>query len=321
MDRELLNIVGFGHHTSHDYAPKKVVLRGGRETVVWVHKGTGHGILDPENWFQEGYYGEEYRKEFTGDAKGHHISPSEHLKMFRDLNKKQFEKFSHALGPATSYLEVGCSFGGVLDLVVNHGVGTYEVVEPNVQDANYVKDRYPNAKVQNLLLEDADLQPESYDVIVSFEVLEHTVSPTDFLLKLHRSLKRHGAIYLEVPNHDDALLSCYDGDITYNNFYYHKAHIHYFTLESLTELCHECGFDGIAESFLMYPFFNHVYWHFNKGPQPTARQALSLPVPTDGVSAAQLDINLFYERVEKEYEELLNKNKVGDCIFFRGTKQ
>ncbi len=122
-----------------------------------------------------------------------------------------------------------------------------------------------------------------------------------------------------MPNHDDVLLSTYKNS-SYQEFYYHKAHIHYFTKDSLLLLCRECGFDGRVISFLMYPFFNHVWWHQNHKPQSSAGVALSTPVPTDGNTALEKEINNFYKKVEKEYEALINANMLGDCLIFQGRK-
>jgi SAM-dependent methyltransferase len=170
--------------------------------------------------------------------------------------------------------------------------------------------------VHNSLLEKAKLQNDYYDVAVSFEVLEHIVCPLMFLNTIKGSLKKGGTLVLEVPNHNDALLSCYKEEISYKDFYYHKAHIHYFTPTSLSDLCRYCGFKGEVSSFLMYPFFNHVFWHQNLGPQPTAEIALSTPKPTN----SWVVINDFYKKVEKEYEKLINVNMIGDCLIYRGKK-
>ena len=66
----------------------------------------------------------------------------------------------------------------------------------------------------------------------------------------------------------------------------------------------------------MYPFFNHVFWYHNLGPQATAKIALSTPEPTNSWAI----INDFYKEVEKEYEKLINSNMIGDCLVYRGKK-
>jgi len=70
----------------------------------------------------------------------------------------------------------------------------------------------------------------------------------------------------------------------------------------------------------MYPFFNHVYWVQNSGPQATAALALSLPKSTSLSTNIQKKINNFYQDVEEQYEQLINSNGVGDCLIFKGIK-
>ena len=79
------------------------------------------------------------------------------------------------------------------------------------------------------------------------------------------------------------------------------------------------GFEGHISSFLMYPFFNHVWWSQNHGPQDCAFSALSTPKPADN-SPAGKTINDFYKRTELEYERMINEYALGDCLIFQGRK-
>ena len=320
MNKEFLKQVGLGHYRHQNFQPEKVILRKGDEATIWVHQQTGHAVLDSESWVKEDYYGEDYRNEFSGNSTGKKIESKKHLEMYKELNEKQFAQFKDHLNEETKFLEIGGSFGGIINNVLKRGVKLCHIVEPNIKDASFLAEQYQTAEVYNNLLEDANLDQDFYDIAVSFEVLEHIVNPKSFLSKINTVLKKNGIVHLEVPNHRDVLLSCYNKNIEYNKFYYHKAHIHYFTAESLNDLCNSCGFDGKVSSFLMYPFFNHVYWHHNKGPQQTANAALFLPTPTKNQSEIEQKINLFYKRVESEYEELINNYMVGDCLFYQGRK-
>jgi len=319
LDKSVLEVVGFGNTEPGDYQPKPVVLRDGREGMVWVHRETGHGILDPELWESKNYYVEEYRNEYS-PIPGEKCAPSDRLNILNDLNEKQFNFFESYLSRECRYLEIGCSCGGILRKVLDFGVDICHAVEPNKQDADFVKKHYKQATVYNTSLEDTNLTPDYYELIVSIEVLEHAKSVRDFLLKCYVLLKDSGVIHLEVPNHNDALLTLYKYT-GYDKFYYHKAHIHYFTKESLEKLCSECGIEGEASSFVMYPFFNHVWWCQNQRAQSSAVEALSTPLPTDGKTEAGKAINEFYKRSEMKYEELLNKHTLGTSLMFQGKKQ
>jgi len=319
INENVLEKSGFSNTLPKDYSRKAVVLRDGRDATVWVHKKTGHGILDVQFWEEQNYYSEDYRKEFGAKIE-ERVSPSEHLAIYNDLNEKQFQTFSSNLTRETRFLEIGSSFGGILNKVANAGVAICHGVEPNKKDVEFVLKNNKKAKIFNSTFEEAELPDEYYDVIVGIEVLEHAVSPRLFLKKCFNVLRGNGLIHIEVPNHDDVLLSAYKNS-SYQGFYYHKAHIHYFSKDSLLLLCRECGFDGSVISFLMYPFFNHVWWHQNHKPQSSAVTALSTPIPTEGNSSAEKAINDFYKKVEKEYDSLINANMIGDCLIFQGRRR
>ncbi len=319
LSSEHLQLAGFGNHQPDDYQPRQVTLRDGRRTQVWVHRETGHGILDASCWEDSRFYEQAYREEF-GPELSAQTPPEERLTIYEALNQKQFDAFAELLDPGSRFLEIGCGAGGILERALESGVGECHGVEPNRDDANFVARRLPGAKVFNDVFQEADLPGSFYDVAASIEVLEHVASPRAFLQKCCAVLKPGGRIHLEVPNLDDVLLSTYR-DNGYQDFFYHKAHIHYFTRESLTRLCAECGFEGEARSFVMYPFFNHVWWHQNGGPQSSAQAALAIPRPTRGDTTAEQAINGFYRRVEAEYEALVNDCMLGDCLVYQGSSR
>jgi len=319
IDESILEMVGFNDTSPEDYLSKAVTLRDGREAVVWVHKKTGHGILDNGFWEKQDYYNQDYRNEFGAKIK-EKVSPAEHLEIYKNINEKQFNTFASNLTGKTRFLEIGCSFGGILNKVASAGVAICHGIEPNENDVEFVRKSNKNSKIFNSTFEETKLPNEYYDMIVGIEVLEHTVSPYLFLKKCFDVLRRNGLLHIEVPNHNDVLLSAY-GNRGYRNFYYHKAHIHYFTAASLDLLSHRCGFYGNISSFLMYPFFNHVWWYQNHKPQLSAITALARPLPTDEKSPERKAINRFYEKIENEYETLINSNMLGDCLIFQARKK
>jgi 2-polyprenyl-3-methyl-5-hydroxy-6-metoxy-1,4-benzoquinol methylase len=319
INNDTFKTVGFADTCGEDYLEKQVVLRDGRDAVVWVNKKTGHGILDPKYCESQDFYSEDYRKQFSAEI-GRKVKAVEHLKIYNDLNEKQFRIFAHLLDKKTKFLEIGCSFGGILKRVAQFGPTVCHAVEPNKEDAEFVKAENKQVEIFNTTFEEAPLKNDFYDMIVSIEVLEHVVSPGKFLEKCFKVLKKGGIIHLEVPNHDDVLLSTYENK-AYKNFYYHKAHIHHFTKDSLELMCRQYGFDGQASSFLMYPFFNHVWWTQNQKPQPSAVSALAGLQPTDAKTVAKKAINNFYKKTEQDYEKLINDFMLGDCLVFQGKKK
>ena len=72
-------------------------------------------------------------------------------------------------------------YGGIVSRVDNHGVKECHVIEPNVLDSSFVKERNPNVIVHNSLFDDVNLSNDYFDVIVAFDVVEHVFNPKDFL--------------------------------------------------------------------------------------------------------------------------------------------
>ena len=71
----------------------------------------------------------------------------------------------------------------------------------------------------------------------------------------------------------------------------------------------------------MYPFFNHVSWNQSKGPQRSAKIALEIPQLASEESAAGIEINKFFAQVKQDYESIVNRHMVGDCLIYQGKKK
>ena len=79
-----------------------------------------------------------------------------------------------------------------------------------------------------------------FDLITVSHVMEHLLSPIDFLLALRRLLPADGHVFIEVPNCDPRC----NLDIHKSNLV-HGQHIHYFTKESLNIAAQSAGFDCV----------------------------------------------------------------------------
>jgi len=318
MNKSLLSEIGFVNYNLNDFYKKSITLRDGRDTNLWVHKLSGHGILDKSLWPKEDFYTEEYRTQFSSNSDGKKQKCEEHIRVQKNLNTRQFELFNKFLTEDTKYLEIGCSFGGVTSQVYNFGVDECHVVEPNVEDTNFVKENCKNVKVFNSTFEDVGLNENYYDIIVAFDVVEHVYSPGNFLKKCYSLLRNGGRLVIAVPNHNDVLLANYECD-KYKKFYYHKAHINYFTSNSIKDLCKLNGVYGQVKSFLDYSFFNHVFWYQNNNPMVSGDTAFIGKV-IDSNDTFSNKINEFYKNTELEYEKLINENMAGGALIFNGVK-
>ena len=322
MNKEFLKILGLDFYLVSDFVQKDVQLRDGRNAIIWIHRTNGHGILDKKFWPEEvieNYYEREYRTEHSANSDGKHFESDGHFNLYRKVNENQFKHVKPYLNDSTKYLEIGPSFGGIVSQVVDCNIKECHIIEPNKSDAEYVQAKHNDVKIYNSKIENTKLPIDYYDIVTSFEVLEHIISVKSFLESCLKTLKPNGDIIIEVPNHNDVLLTCYKSSM-YKKFYYHKAHIHYFTADSLIDICGHYGFKGEVESLQIYPLFNHINWCINNEPQQSATDAIHTPIPTNGSTIAEKTINEFYKRVESEYDQLINSFKLGGELIYKGKK-
>jgi SAM-dependent methyltransferase len=117
--------------------------------------------------------------------------------------------------PKGSLLEFGCGSGYFLEQAARYferSVG----VDFNEKAVNECQRRNLDARV----IEIAELEDQSYDVVATFQVLEHVPNPGETLRQLVRLLRPGGQLIVAVPN-EDSLLG--DLDSNYLNLPPHHA--------------------------------------------------------------------------------------------------
>ena len=316
--KSILEKVGLKEiYNPNDFLPKEIKLRDGRDAILWVNQIDNHGILDDDYWEDENYYKKNYRVEFSSVLNSHTKS-EEHLEIYKKINEKQYHQFSEKINSQTCFLEIGSSFGGIANHINKLKLQNKDFIEPNEDDYYFCKNKFEECNFINSNFESFNFEKKQYDLIVSFEVLEHIFNLSTFIQKVNSILKIGGAVNFEVPNHNDALLVNYQ-NLGYKNFYYHKAHIHYFSPSSLKTIFNFFGIEGKVYGYQMYPLFNQVNWLYNNVPQKTAIEALNIP-KLDNRLEKNIFINNFFEKIQNEYYTLVEENLISDCLIFKGKK-
>jgi SAM-dependent methyltransferase len=103
--------------------------------------------------------------------------------------------------PKGRLLDIGCASGIFLDEASRR---SWEVVglEPNTHLAAKAAERVPSARVLSTTLEEAELEPGSFDAVTLWDVLEHVTDPPGFLSSCRRLIKPSGRVLLKVPDLD-----------------------------------------------------------------------------------------------------------------------
>jgi SAM-dependent methyltransferase len=156
----------------------------------------------------------------------------------------------------TRLLEIGCGSGGFLDAVLPY-VGEAVGVEPDAASRDWIKERL-GVSIRERIDEFRNRR-EAFDLVVLFHVLEHVVDPVDFLLGIKPLLKPTGKLVIEVPNVDDVLVSVYKIQ-AYLRFYYQKAHLYYFSVDTLAQVFKKALLSADMKGIQRYDLSNHIRW-------------------------------------------------------------
>ena len=93
--------------------------------------------------------------------------------------------------------------------------------------------------MQKGVLTPSNYDIESFDIITSFEVIEHINNPTEELNNFHKLLRKGGIIYVTTPNFNSILR--YRLKSAYNVICY-PEHLSYYTPKTLKKVFKQSGF-------------------------------------------------------------------------------
>ena len=173
------------------------------------------------------FYAEDYRKIYGGEASLE--------------SEKRHAEMAFNLMPKGSHLDIGCSTGQLIKLTGGLGIEPneqhYEMAVKLCQDAHQGTVYYGTFE---------DFKPVSvatmfatryqrFDIITMLNALEHVISPTAVLQKIHSLLNDGGHVLISVPN----LLSTHI-NIPVDAFL-SNAHLYNFTAATLGIMMSKCG--------------------------------------------------------------------------------
>ncbi len=146
-------------------------------------------------------------------------------------------------------LDVGCGVGALVALARKKGWDAVGI-DPSPKAVELAK-QVLDLEIRQAYLQDADLEPESFDVIVLLAVLEHAFEPVAVMNHVRRFLKPGGRVIFSTPNLDNLTYHLMRAKPEYDWFI--KEHINHFTITTHRALLEKTGF--------MQPEF-HMCGHF-----------------------------------------------------------
>jgi 2-polyprenyl-3-methyl-5-hydroxy-6-metoxy-1,4-benzoquinol methylase len=134
-------------------------------------------------------------------------------------------------------LDVGCGIGYFLEVAKERG---WEVYGTEYTDRAIEICEGKGIAMKQGKLDPSNYEPETFDVITSFEVLEHINNPVEEITNFNSLLRKGGLVYLTTPNFNSLLRhrlkDRYDV-ITY------PEHLSYYTPSTLKKLFVNHGFN------------------------------------------------------------------------------
>lgn len=166
-------------------------------------------------------------------------------------------------------LDFGCGYGFFIELMKKRGY-EFDGIEISEERLRICKDRLgeysKNIRKCNLLTEEIPLELKArYNLVTMFHLLEHISKPIEFLKKIYELIDEKGLLVVEVPNVDNLMM---EASKEFNDFFYIRDHVAYYTPQLLRRVVEESGFRVIQQKGnQIYGLTNHMNWILNGCPE------------------------------------------------------
>lgn len=213
-----------------------------------------------------------------------------------------------------SVLEVGCGAGELLYRIRPH-VREVAGIELNRGFVDFInKDLGMTAWAQDV--NKIDFKGRKFDFIISVATLDHLPNPLETLLTMKGLLSDNGEMFIIVPNRDEALNFFIPGDnqVKFNTFFWHKAHMFYFTSATIEKLLNKAGFAVEITCMHQYSMMNFLHWYFTGTPQKGSVGAVAGLRPFIGNSDFETRMNEMFEEMELRFHRIMNETMRGDFL-------
>ena len=223
---------------------------------------------DPFDQFKQGYGAltkEQIKEDMdrrydTGNA---YPNPSYWIHAHHTTLEKTFVELIGATGDGKRVLEIGCGSGGI---AAHHLPNAAYILATDLSNSALAIAREFFSARQNIEFvqsdaESIDCPDESFDLVVSKEVIEHLIEPMMLLKKAHRLLRPGGKLVLSTPNKDSFHLRV-NRLFGRADFMCAGDHIREFTYGEMQEMLVAAGFveeQAIGVTFLPYHYVEGVF--------------------------------------------------------------
>lgn len=179
-----------------------------------------------------------YHKKFADEAAD--------LQFDLSLAKKHFDLISRYRKPGC-ILDIGCSVGLFLNFAQENGWKAFGI-ELSPDTSEIARDKY-GLNVRTGQLEENTFEPEYFDVVTMWDVIEHLENPVSVLSIVRHILKPRGILLCETPNIDGLFPRLSYKIANTLNYWPHPeppGHLFQFSKQTFERLLALSGFEIIA---------------------------------------------------------------------------
>lgn len=156
-----------------------------------------------------------------------------------DLTIQAYERILDTFEPyrkTNKLIDVGCGIGYFLEVAKKRGWEVYGT-EFTEEAVNICEKK--GASMQLGVLNPSNYEAESFDVVCSFEVIEHINNPREELDNFHKLLRKGGLVYCTTPNFNALERHQLGADWNVTTY---PEHLSYYTPKTLKRVFTETGF-------------------------------------------------------------------------------
>ena len=217
-------------------------------------------------------------------------------------------------------LDVGTGYGFLLkEMSARHGLRATGI-EVSHQEAHHAK-HVLGMDVRNSTLAGAGLEPESYDLVTTFEVIEHVPYPQQFLAALASFVKPGGHLVVMTDNFDSRMAKSLGP--AFPKWIPH-SHISHFSARTLAQAIEGTGMLDIAGSLSYTPWevlLRNAYYQV-RGIRKKPAEAFDLEGTLAGEMRGAYRLFLLRKLLNRSWARMtISERMDGDLIYFLCRKK
>lgn len=197
-------------------------------------------------------------------------------KTFRDEFESRLDSIEKLLPRRGNILDVGCGVGHFLARARDRG-WTVQGLDISKTASTAAREAY-GLDVKVATLAESPFEPETFDAVSLWDVIEHIRTPLQDLKAVHRILKPGGILVMKTPNEDSLYKSL--ARIAYRmlkkkgsfllKYVYYVPHYFSYSEKTMNRLLERCGFqpEGYEWDATPQPFaVKKIHAHYAKDPK------------------------------------------------------